>query len=276
MAYKIGQMRKAENETEGYYMTNLLQTATVDRTGFVTKKYSYLGGLDPFEQLSIRGSFLKDNTYYIRFKIKRVGQNYYDINNAQTGTGFQDANNLGMQVFLFEAPRNSEGSIQPIVIEESTDSKVILTSQLIDSFTVGYKRDQINGGIVNSQYEYHAIVFKPQINADAIAFILNRQAYDFLIAPRNWLLQQNETNNNFELLEVSLVNNILPVTANKIGIQSRPGVLIMVNQQPVRIGRSGTYEVNNGVKITSFGIIAPNGYDPNNIDHFILDYTYSE
>jgi len=46
-----------------------------------------------------------------------------------------------MQVFLFEAPRNSEGSIQPIVIEESTDSKVILTSQLIDSFTVGYKRD---------------------------------------------------------------------------------------------------------------------------------------
>jgi len=68
----------------------------------------------------------------------------------------------------------------------------------------------------------------------------------------------------------------LPVTANKIGIQSRPGVLIMVNQQPVRIGRSGTYEVNNGVKITSFGIIAPNGYDPNNIDHFILDYTYSE
>ena len=62
----------------------------------------------------------------------------------------------------------------------------------------------------------------------------------------------------------------------KIGYQSRPGSLIVVNKQPIRVGRSGIYELDNGLKITDFMIAGPNGSDVNNLDSFLLDFAYEE
>ena len=61
----------------------------------------------------------------------------------------------------------------------------------------------------------------------------------------------------------------------KIGFQSRPGVLVVINQQPIRVGRSGIYQINNGTPITSFMITAPGGADNSKIDAFLLDYAYN-
>ena len=55
----------------------------------------------------------------------------------------------------------------------------------------------------------------------------------------------------------------------KIGIQARPSFLMCINKQEIRIGRSGIFEVNNGVEITSIGFV-PKGAD----DYFIMDYEY--
>lgn len=41
----------------------------------------------------------------------------------------------------------------------------------------------------------------------------------------------------------------------KLGYQSIPGSLIVINQQLIRVGRSG--ELNNGMKIKSFMIASP-------------------
>ena len=62
----------------------------------------------------------------------------------------------------------------------------------------------------------------------------------------------------------------------KIGYQSRPGSLIVVNQQPIIVGRSGIYELNNGTKINSFMIACPNGSTASNMDAFLLDYAYEQ
>lgn len=62
----------------------------------------------------------------------------------------------------------------------------------------------------------------------------------------------------------------------KMGYQSRPGSLIVVNQEPIRVGRSGIFELNNGMKIESFMIASPGGAKAGNanIDAFLLDYAY--
>ena len=62
----------------------------------------------------------------------------------------------------------------------------------------------------------------------------------------------------------------------KLGYQSIPGSLIVINQQPIRVGRSGIFKLNNGMKIKSFMIASSGGALAGNanIDAFLLDYAY--
>ena len=60
----------------------------------------------------------------------------------------------------------------------------------------------------------------------------------------------------------------------KFGYQSRPGNLIVVNGEPIRVGRSGIYEINNGTTIEKFMIASPGGSNNSKIDAFLLDYAY--
>lgn len=62
---------------------------------------------------------------------------------------------------------------------------------------------------------------------------------------------------------------------NKIGVQTRPGVLLVVNRQPIRVGRSGIYEIYNGINIFQLAIITPGAStDYTKMDNFIIDYAY--
>ena len=75
---------------------------------------------------------------------------------------------------------------------------------------------------------------------------------------------------------VNIVKNSKSKTWLKMGYQSRPGALIVVNQQPIRVGRSGIYELNNGMQIKSFMIASPGGATEQNasVDAFLLAYAY--
>jgi hypothetical protein len=57
---------------------------------------------------------------------------------------------------------------------------------------------------------------------------------------------------------------------SKIGFQSRPGTLITVNKETIRLGKSGIYEINNGTDIYSVGVAGFGG----KVEPFILDYAY--
>jgi hypothetical protein len=59
--------------------------------------------------------------------------------------------------------------------------------------------------------------------------------------------------------ELSTINNILNGDiAVKMGIQSKPGLLMCINGQEIRIGKSGIYEMRNGVvKATQFSVVSP-------------------
>ena len=58
----------------------------------------------------------------------------------------------------------------------------------------------------------------------------------------------------------------------QIGVQGDPGLLMCINGEEIRIGRSGLYEILNGYKITFIGFII--NTEPEDDRYFILDYQY--
>lgn len=71
-------------------------------------------------------------------------------------------------------------------------------------------------------------------------------------------------NNLIEDMKKNATSPLSSVT--QIGVWGRPGLLMCINGEPVRVGPSGHYE-QNAVTITSFGVV------PEENDFFTIDYT---
>ena len=56
----------------------------------------------------------------------------------------------------------------------------------------------------------------------------------------------------------------------QIGVQSAPGLMMSIEGELIRVGRSGIYEINNGISINYIGFIV----EPNDNKYFVLDYQY--
>lgn len=70
-----------------------------------------------------------------------------------------------------------------------------------------------------------------------------------------------------DLVEEMKKNATSPLSSiTQIGVWGRPGLLMCINGEPVRVGPSGHYE-QNAVTITSFGVV------PEENDFFAIDYT---
>lgn len=103
-------------------------------------------------------------------------------------------------------------------------------------------------------------IFTPAANFDTIVFELRRIREDF-----------SETQPRFPIIiyqELSIVNNIISthlftnetevVELTKIGVQSHPGLMMCINGEQIYIGKTGIYELRNGVvKATMFSVVNP-------------------
>lgn len=91
--------------------------------------------------------------------------------------------------------------------------------------------------------------FTPYDTFDEIMFELQRTIDDYREEVRYPIIIYEE---------LSIVNNIIPVVIQsgikliKLGIQSRPGLLMCINGEEVRTCRTGIYELKNGVMLVSF------------------------
>lgn len=137
------------------------------------------------------------------------------------------------------------------------------SQQFIDEFTV-------LSGVSGSKQTFE-IIFSPNDNIyNQIVWELRRTILDYQTT-----LKQNyggrvmriQLDEFAELSDIFKVNNII---ATKIGIQGPPLLLMSINKEQIRLGRSGIYEINNGIKINSIGFV------PHDNDSFILDYEYEE
>ena len=289
-SFKIGQLRKADILSSACYTEineNQLSFVSVQSQN----PFDPAGTFSDFAIKNIGDTplFRKGKVYYFRFKIQRVPQYYYSGNDVRYAVTSNVIDKLDYSLTL----RNYVG--------------MEYNEQLITNFSVPIQ--ERDGDVYPNAPSYFLFetCFSPRVDSTHLVFKLNRVAYDAFEKStgrqRSWLLGTptqsvvtrtdsagNEVHikvfsnprliiggQNEKQAILSELNNIIPSGHNywkKFGFQTRPGALIAVNKEPIRVGRSGIFEINNGIKITNFMIAPSADYIENEgrIDHFLLDY----
>lgn len=95
-------------------------------------------------------------------------------------------------------------------------------------------------------------IFIPQTQFSHMVFQLQRDSSDYREETRYPLIAYQELSKVENLLK-KLVNNNENLI--KIGVQSRPGLMMCINNQEIRTSKTGIYELKNGiVTISSFSV----------------------
>ena len=257
---KVRQIRKDNNVN---YLSSQVFTSTTVRT----KGYEADDGSDTnvFDDFAIGYNFVNNVTYYLRFAVKRKEVPSMD---------YESYNAVKFNLILYKEDGGATGD------HAREKTQTIAKNLILDPYVEGY----------NSPWKSFTIIFTPNEAYKYLSFKVNRIGYDYLnydieqggyrtpFIYNNKPVSGSNTLNFTDNGDFAVINNILPsnIRANKIGVQSDPGALFCINQEPIYLGRSGIYEINNGTKISFFGVAAPNGDDNKNIQDFIFDYAYNE
>ena len=237
--------------------------------------------------------FTANQDYYLRFTIKR------QLHHGAILPDSDDKSVFKINLRLIKE-RTSDG-VYSYGQYQNLDTDLIFQPYL----------DKIDKPI-NEPYVGYETIFRPRDSGyKYLAFLLSRVQQDYYdkysTNPDNFNPRSiydgtaegqyifiNENISGIEGLEdqerstgdLCVINNILPTLGSgndakyyameKIGIQTKPGTLLCVNHEPIRVGRSGIYEVNNGVKVYFVGICGPDGDNKDNINEFVLDYAYND
>lgn len=126
-----------------------------------------------------------------------------------------------------------------------------------------------------TEYNTYEIVIPPNNNYNQIKFELQRELEDYNKKNSDGTYGRICKIEVIRLDEIYNVIDYLTTIINKsallqIGVQSAPGLLMCINGEEIRVGRSGLYEILNGYKVTFIGFIV----EPNDNKHFMLDYQY--
>lgn len=289
-ALKIGQLRNSD-----LVQTNdIMQVLDIESDKINVQNPFEEKNVHPFEDLVLKiannGKFLKGQTYYLNFKIQKIPEYFYS--GKLNFQAYKDADQLDFT----------------LVLQDNKNDNSVITESL-DSFSVKTRTTRLDD--LEPEYTFFETVFTPTQDFTNLVFKVARRTYDAftpnmddetLPGGRKWLtgdvsprqpdgeIWEERTTAAGDIIKVRavepkivytgtecdfcLLHNIIPngITWKKFGFQSRPGTLIVVNGEPIRVGRSGIYEINNGTKIKSFMIAAPG----RNIDAFLLDYLYEE
>ena len=232
--YKFGQFRKSQLSSYlmplEYTLNNLrVKSSLSEGVTFIDKGID-LSGNNILQALT---NDKKQRSYYIRFKI-------FKLATKQTIT-------------------------VRLVNTEKTEDNV----QTIESI-------EIAAGNTND-YSIFELVLSPNDNHtyNQIYFELNRELIDYnILKPDGTYGREmhilidrlDEIYNVINFLQTSIENK---GKLKQIGVQGPPGLLMSINGEAIRIGRSGLYEINNGINTSFIGFIIEADEK-----YFILDYQY--
>lgn len=106
----------------------------------------------------------------------------------------------------------------------------------------------VQAGLDNEWVDFE-IIFSPLITFDCILFQLQRTVEDYREETRYPVIVYEE---------LSRINNVISSKIQtgaellKIGVQSHPGLMMCINGEEIHIGRTGIYEIRNGVVLVNF------------------------
>ena len=228
-----------------------------------------------------------------------IGTNFYDFaitfNNESSEKKFKTTYTYFLN-FMLKLPcpdeRNHALSYKVLLKNQPTTTSSLELSaqqasnppQVIDNFVIS-----LASSVNVNEYMYYSTVFTPRKDADYLVFRYNRIMQDNAQDgnPTNWLASTSGSTvfDNITFVDgangygIYTLNN-LRNTENetpwvRLGYQSRPGNLIVVNKQPIRVGRSGIFQLDK-IQVDSFMIATPRGSLWSTIDPFLLDYAYND
>ena len=122
------------------------------------------------------------------------------------------------------------------------------------------------------------ILITPIATFKHIVFELERVADDYKEKNSNGMYGRkiNITIDSFGIIKNILTDFLnLKTPLTKISVQGPKGLKMCINGESIRIGKSGFYEIDNGMKINYFGVILES--DKGSLDqyqYFILDYQF--
>ena len=221
MSFYIQQYRNASNhwsefEKDKDYTIGTIKTKVAY---FAENKYTDT-------TIDITNSILKGEKYFLSVEIKRIGAGTESTGNSETG--------------------NTEKTIDIRLLK--TDSTIIdAENQYIDTIILpkvekGDKGQKITTSIFN-------FIITPNDTYQRIAFILNRNLYNI----NDIKLSANINVKKFVKLK-NLIGNGINVSGSninitQIGIHARPGTLMCINGEPIRVGKRGVFELNSTFRL---------------------------
>ena len=155
------------------------------------------------------------------------------------------------------------GKIKRMTSDQSFYIKLINYSaeSETDNYEQYLKTITIAGGDPNDWVNVE-FIFTPYKTFDTILFELQRTVEDYRTEVR-WPIIIYE--------ELSIINNMIPVIVQtgiefiKIGVQSKPNLLMCINGEEIRTCRNGIYELKNSLILVSFFSVVAGGTETTNI-----------
>lgn len=169
-------------------------------------------------------------------------------------------------------------------ITQRTDSRQdftikVMNSELVEDNAQSIRELSVQQGTESTSFE---VIFSPNAVYDEIVFELSRLSLDFYI--------DNGDNTSGRIMDITIdafeqLRNVVDDLSSlytdltfltKIGVQGPPGMLMAINGEEIRIGRSGIYELyNDNIDITSIGFVVKDStLTQDGKDFFILDFKY--
>lgn len=148
-----------------------------------------------------------------------------------------------------------------------------LGENIPQNFTIKLKNDNGEREQIVKHYSLSAegqdkstvieLVFTPKTAFSKLIFILDRKTTaDF---------DRRMSFSPAKDVILSEVKNILNQPIFKVGIQGEPDLIVCINGEPIRLGRSGMFEIHeDDFSVYSIGFIPPSSKD----SYFIVDYCY--
>ena len=189
-------------------------------------------------------SLKNPNCYYLRFKVLQRSD--------------------AKQTFYLKIRKVSKNEDQKYTYD-------IHLEQFIDEFSI----NQAEEG--QEKFVYFETIISPNAEYNQIVWELQRDRIDYQIEGRIMNVYIEEFSKLDNILTKNMFNNIPYLS--KIGIQGPPSLLMCINREPIRLGKTGIYEINNGIKITSISFVPKNHSSSENevkLDYFIMDYEYQK
>lgn len=230
--YKFGQFRKSQLSSYLIPLEYTLNDLAVQSS--LSRGITFIDkGIDLDNALQALDSGGKQKSYYIRFKIyKQTTKQFITVrlvNTEKTSDNVQTIENLEI-----DAGNADDYSIFELVLSP------------------------------NDNHTYNQIYF--ELNRELIDY--NTLNTDGTYGRKIILTIDNlsEIYNVINFLQTSIENKGV---LKQIGVQGPPGLLMSINGEAIRIGRSGLYEINNGINTSFIGFIIEDDEK-----YFILDYQY--